>query len=290
VRRTRSFHASTGVWLIVGLFFLSATGLTWSTHAGAHFTMALDALDAHRPEIDTALPGTETAPAGGGHHESAAPAAALEIDPADTATVLDTARTAGLDGPLILAAPAEAGTAWTATQSDNVWPVRKDQVAVDPATKQVTSRNDWADYPFLAKVSALGIQAHMGILFGPINEALLVALALGLLCVIFWGYRMWWQRRPTRADRSRPLGTPPARGSWRKLATPGLLVGIVVTVALCWALPVFGWSLVIFLLADIYVAEIHRQRDAATREAALVAALDRPAGLETSAKETVGTR
>ncbi|MET7401490.1 PepSY-associated TM helix domain-containing protein, partial [Dactylosporangium sp. NPDC005572] len=57
VRRTRSFHAATGVWLVVGLLFLSATGLTWSTWAGANFSVALDNLDASRPVLDTSLGG-----------------------------------------------------------------------------------------------------------------------------------------------------------------------------------------------------------------------------------------
>lgn len=34
VRRTRGWHATTGIWLTVGLLFLSATGLTWSRYAG----------------------------------------------------------------------------------------------------------------------------------------------------------------------------------------------------------------------------------------------------------------
>jgi uncharacterized iron-regulated membrane protein len=33
VRRTCGWHASVGVWIIVGLLFLSATGLTWSQYA-----------------------------------------------------------------------------------------------------------------------------------------------------------------------------------------------------------------------------------------------------------------
>jgi len=268
VRRTRNWHASTGVWLIVGLFFLSATGLTWSLHAGARFTTVLDGLNAHAPDLDTALPdsGAGTAPAG--HH--AAPAApAADVDPADIATVLATARTAGLSGPLEIAVPAEPGTAWSATQTDNVWPVHKDAVAIDPAQQKVIAHNDFSDYPFLAKLTKLGIQAHMGILFGLINELLLVALALGLICVMFWGYRMWWQRRPTRTGRRAPVGTPPARGTWRQIPTAATLVGIAVTVALCWALPLFGWTLAAFLLTDLYFGEVQRQRDAATREAAL---------------------
>jgi uncharacterized iron-regulated membrane protein len=112
----------------------------------------------------------------------------------------------------------------------------------------------------------------MGVLFGPVNEILLIALASGLLCVIVWGYRMWWQRRPTRADRSRPFGTPPTRGTWRRLPSTGLLIGVMITIALAWALPVFGWSLLAFLLGDLFVGEFHRQRDAATREAAVARA------------------
>jgi uncharacterized iron-regulated membrane protein len=267
VRRTRNWHASTGVWLIVGLFFLSATGLTWSNHAGARFELALDGLSAHRPALDTALPNSATsAPEGGHHAEAGAAEASSDVDPADIATVLTTARSAGLSGPVEIAVPADAASAWSATQTDNVWPVRKDAIAVDPATQKVTARNDFADWPVVAKLSGLGIQAHMGVLFGLINELLLIAVALGLLVVIFWGYRMWWQRRPTRAGQRRPVGTAPSRGAWRRTRPVVLVVGGVVTAGLCWALPLFGWTLIAFLLTDLYIGEFQRQRDAATRE------------------------
>jgi uncharacterized iron-regulated membrane protein len=268
VRRTRGWHAGTGCWLIVGLFFLSATGLTWSLHAGDRFSSALDALHAHAPELDTTLATATTAAGPASHHGGVTNSTVPEPDPADVATVLATARAAGLSGALQLTAPTAAGTAWTAAEIDNTWPVHKDAVAVDPLTHSVSARNDWADYPVIAQLTKLGIQAHMGVLFGPVNEFLLVALALGLLCVIFWGYRMWWQRRPTRAGRSRPFGPPPARGSWRRLPSASLLLGLALTVALGWTLPVFGWSLAAFLLGDLYLAEIGRQRDAATLEAA----------------------
>ena len=266
VRRTRNWHASTGVWLIVGLFFLSATGLTWSNQAGARFSLALDALNAHAPELDTSLPNSETAKAPAGHHPTAATTAPTEVDPAEVASVLTTARAAGLEGPLEIAAPPEPGSAWSATQTDNVWPVRKDQLAIDPAQQQVTARNDWADYPFVAKLTKLGIKAHMGVLFGLINELLLVALMLGLICVTFWGYRMWWQRRPTRTGRRRQLGRTPSRGTWRPIPRAALAAGGLVTAGLCWAMPLFGWTLVAFLLADLYIAEFQRQRDLASRE------------------------
>jgi uncharacterized iron-regulated membrane protein len=266
VRRTRGWHAATGVWLVVGLLALSATGLTWSKYAGSRFETVMDGLDGHRAELDTALPDSAAAPTPAAHHGGAPTAELPDVDPADVTTVLATARAAGLAGPLTVAVPTEAGTAWTATQTDDRWPVHKDQVAIDADTKQVTARNNWSDAPVLAKLTRYGVLSHMGILFGPVNQILLIALALGLLCVTFWGYRMWWQRRPTRADRRRSAGTPPARGTWRRLPTAGLAIGVVATVALCWALPLFGWSLVAFVLADLYVAEFQRQRDAASRE------------------------
>ncbi|WP_238432720.1 PepSY-associated TM helix domain-containing protein [Micromonospora tarensis] len=210
VRRTRGWHATTGIWLTVGLLFLSATGLTWSRYAGANFSAGLDALNARTPVISTSLDGAPPA-AGGGHHGSSGADGMVESAAFDR--VSTAARAAGLSGPVEIAPATEPGSAWTVTQVDNTWPVAKDRVAVDPTGGQVTARSDFADWPVLAKLSGLGIQAHMGILFGPVNQILLAALALGLLCVIVWGYRMWWQRRPARADRRALAGTPPARGA-----------------------------------------------------------------------------
>jgi uncharacterized iron-regulated membrane protein len=103
----------------------------------------------------------------------------------------------------------------------------------------------------------------MAVLFGPVNQLVLALTAIGLLAMIVWGYRMWWQRRPTRADRRRPLGDPPPRGTWRHLP-PGLLVGgILVVIALCWAIPLLGWSLVAFLAVDAVAGLVHRRRAAA---------------------------
>ncbi|WP_309246058.1 PepSY domain-containing protein [Verrucosispora sioxanthis] len=163
--------------------------------------------------------------------------------------VLAVARDAGLSGPVEIS-PGTPGTAWAVAQTDNTWPVRLDQVAVDPGTNTVTARNDYADWSLLAKLSALGVQAHMGLLFGVLNQILLAALAVGLLCVIVWGYRMWWQRRPTRADRRSPVGAPPARGG----------LGVPVAVAVGWALPWFGIPLLGFLVADVVVGVFARRR------------------------------
>ncbi|MER7278571.1 PepSY domain-containing protein [Dactylosporangium sp. NPDC000244] len=260
VRRTRGFHAATGVWLVIGLLFLSATGLTWSRWAGGNFGDALDAMDARRPALDTSLTGA-AAPAGAAHHGEA-PATAAG-DPAQIDAVLRIALAGGLSGPIEISPPAEAGAAWSVVENDNVWPVHFDKVAIDPASGTIVHRTDYADWPFLAKLSALGVQAHMGYLFGLANQLLLAALAIGLLCVITWGYRMWWQRRPTRADRRAPVGPPPARGAWRGVRPPLLVAGVLVTAAIGWALPTFGVTLLAFLIADAAASLRTRCRPAA---------------------------
>ncbi|MFI7336048.1 PepSY-associated TM helix domain-containing protein [Micromonospora aurantiaca (nom. illeg.)] len=169
VRRTRGWHATTGVWLAVGLLFLSATGLTWSRYAGANFGAGLDVLRAGTPELSTTLDGVPPPASGGGHQHGGA-ATGTADNPASFDIVLTSARGAGLSGPVEISPAAESGQAWTVAQVDNTWPVAKDRISVDPTTGGVTDRSDFADWPLLARLSSLGIQAHMGILFGPVKS------------------------------------------------------------------------------------------------------------------------
>lgn len=251
VRRTRSWHASTGVWVAVVLLILSATGLTWSTYAGARFDLVQEAFDSTLVAPDTALAGHE------GHTSSND---ATSADLSDVDTVLSAARTAGLDGPVDITPAAAVGEAWTVAQADNVWPIGYDVVAVDPSAGAVTDHVRWADQPLLAQLAKLGVQAHMGVLFGLANQIVLALAAIGLLGMIVWGYRMWWQRRPTRVDRSRSVGDPPARGAWRTLPRAPLVVGVLVVAAIGWAIPLLGLSLLAFLVIDILTGFTIRRR------------------------------
>ncbi|MEW2164906.1 PepSY domain-containing protein [Streptomyces sp. NPDC007084] len=261
VRRTRNWHAVTGVWLAVGLLALSATGLTWSRFAGEHFSQALDALRSGTPGVSTTLSGSAETATGGHDHAAGGTDTdgAKGADPADIDGVLDAARRDGVDGPVEIAVPQDGATAWTVSQTRNLWPVGRDSVAVDAATDQVVDRVDFADWPLLSKLTRWGINVHMGTLFGLANQILLAVLAVGLICVIFWGYRMWWQRRPTRADRRAPLGSPPARGAWRGMPSWGLALGVVAVVALGWALPLFGIPLAAFLAVDLATGAVRRR-------------------------------
>ncbi|MFJ3895391.1 PepSY-associated TM helix domain-containing protein [Streptomyces sp. NPDC090083] len=253
VRRTRSWHAVTGLWLAAGLLVLSATGMTWSRYAGAHFGEALDALSSHTPSVSTSLSTDSGA-------TKAASGTGKSVDPNEIDGVLKAARADNLSGPVEIAVPADGTTAWTVTQTRNLWPVGRDSLAVDATTDTVVDRVDFADWPLLSKLTRWGINAHMGTLFGLANQLVLATLATGLICVIVWGYRMWWQRRPTRADRRAPLGAPPVRGAWRGMPSWGLAAGVLALIAVGWALPLFGIPLAVFLAVDIAVGAVRRRR------------------------------
>ncbi|MFH0515641.1 PepSY-associated TM helix domain-containing protein [Streptomyces sp. M41] len=255
VRRTRSWHAATGVWIALGMLFLSATGLTWSTYAGENFSKALDSLKSSTPYVDTALTGADASGADSGAPKSA--------DPSDIDGVLKAARDNGIDGPVSISVPEDGASAWSVSQTRNLWPVGRDTVAVDAATEKVVDRVDFADWPLLAKLTTWGVQGHMGLLFGIVNQIVLALLAIGLICVILWGYRMWWQRRPTRADRRTFLGTPPARGGWRGMPSWSVAVGIVVVALIGWVIPLFGIPLAAFLAIDLAVGAARSRRTTA---------------------------
>lgn len=245
-RRVLSLHGTTGLACVLGLLFLSATGLTWSRYAGEHFSAALTALDATAPELATTLPG----------------GVAASTDVAtDSGRVITAARAAGLDGPVVLTLPTDGG-AWTVAQDDDRWPVRLDEAAVDGQTGEIIGRNAWSDRPLLSKTSSLGISAHMGVLFGPWSQLFLALTALGLLAVVLWGYRSWWQRRPTRNER-RAVGSAPPRAAWRELRPDVLAAIVTVTAAVSWAVPLLGASLIGFLVLDAALHAVRRQAVAA---------------------------
>ncbi|MET0899601.1 MAG: PepSY-associated TM helix domain-containing protein [Mycobacterium sp.] len=236
-------HGTVGVWALVFMLFLSATGITWSTYAGAHVTDLRAALDWQRPQLDTAA-GEHT-----GHEEHSASA----VDPAsiDLDAMVAAANQAGVDAPLELTLPAESGTGVSVTEIDKPFRLTTDVAAVDPTTLQVTGEVDyWRDYTPVAMLADWGIRMHMGFLFGFLNQTLLLAVAVGITVAIVLGYRMWWQRRPTRGS-DWPLGRPPARGGLRRIHPAAVVALLACAAAVGWFLPLLGLSLAAFVLVDL---------------------------------------
>lgn len=267
-RRTLSWHGAVGSWVVLGMLGLSATGLTWSQYAGANVTELRSALDWSTPAVTADLAGHEGHAAtgheghGAGHggHGGAANggrgAEAGRAGAAETAqrgtgyqAAYDAGRGADLVGPLEVAGPTGPTAAFVVQELDKSWPTQADAAAVDPATDEVVDVVRFEDYPLAAKLARWGIDAHMGLLFGVWNQLALVMLAGALVTMIVLGYRMWWQRRPTRSHRLR-MGRPARRGAWREVGAVRLAVVVVVTVGVGWFLPVLGLSLLVFVVLD----------------------------------------
>lgn len=264
-RRTLSRHGSLGLWAATGFVLLSATGLTWSTYAGANIGSVQDQLGGATPVVSATLKSGEGAAGGAGGHEGheghggdSGPGGDHEGMDIGIDNALTAARQAGLDGPVIVKPPAE-GTGYVVAQRDNQFPVRLDSVAVDPGTGLIMDELRFADYPLLAQLTRIGIDAHMGLTFGLVNQLLLAALALSLILIIVWGYRMWWQRRPTQ-DRTLGVGKPMARGAWRKVPLPVLLPLIAAAALVGWFVPLLGITLVAFLVLDTVLGAVARAR------------------------------
>lgn len=248
-RRTLGLHGTVGVWAALGFLFLSATGLTWSTYAGAN-------IDELRTSLRQATPSI-SASAGGEHggHGGAAGAGGSGDHGVGLDRVLAAARAEGLGDPVEIVPPADASSAYVVKQVQRSWPTKGDTVAIDPATGEVTDVLRFADYPVLAKLTRWGIDLHTGILFGLFNQILLVALTLALILLIVWGYRMWWQR-----GRDSAFGRPIPRGAWQQVP-PQILVPLVVVVAVIgYFVPLLGISLAAFIAVDVVLGEVSHRR------------------------------
>jgi uncharacterized iron-regulated membrane protein len=99
----------------------------------------------------------------------------------------------------------------------------------------------------------------MGFLFGWLNQLLLLGVAVALLAVLVRGYRMWWQRRPTRGSDC-AVGRTPVRGGIRRIHPASAVVGALLIVAVGWFLPVLGVSLLGFLAVDAALGALKARR------------------------------
>ncbi|MFD0412555.1 PepSY-associated TM helix domain-containing protein [Streptomyces sp. NPDC127108] len=264
-RRTLTLHGTVGVWTAAGLIFLSATGLTWSAYAGQSIADLREAIGQTTPTVSTSLAtaGESGAPAAGEHAEHGGSAsggtggAGKPDDGKDIGfdAVLAAARDRGISGPVEVVPPADASSAYVVKEIQRGLPGKQDSAAVDPTTGKVVDVLRFDDYPMLAKLTRWGIDAHSGTLFGLANQILLGAVAVGLILLIVWGYRMWWQR-----GRGSAFGRPLPRGAWQHVPAYVLVPLMAAVAVLGYFVPLLGIPLVAFLAVDIALGEIAHRR------------------------------
>lgn len=262
VRGLRGLHSSVGLWLLLGLLFFSATGLTWSQYAGSNIGILRGWYGWSTPSVATALP----SPGAGAtmdmpmsmpmdehaehHMHMPIPApSGKAVDPALFDAVLATARLANLQAERIEIRPSmSAQKAWVVSEIDRRWPTRVDAVAIDPGTLEVLDKVEFAQYSLPAKLTRWGIDAHMGVLFGLANQLVLVVVASGLAVMVVMGYLMWWRRRPSLTAQ------PTMTDAWRQLGRTSQIGVLATATVLGVCLPVFGWSLLALVICDLLLS------------------------------------
>ncbi|WP_115854464.1 PepSY-associated TM helix domain-containing protein [Kushneria indalinina] len=263
-RRASRWHNRLGPWALIGFLFFSATGLTWSKYAGDNIGELRHMFGWQTPTVSTHLDGVT--PAEQGPHAEHADHAGHDMamvehtsDPALYDRVLSAARDEGLMAGRIEIVPAAGpGSAWKVREIGREWPTEVDEAAIDPTTLAVIDRTRFETFPLAAKLTRWGIDLHMGVLFGVINQLVLVIFASALVIMLVLGYAMWWRRRPTRASTAvTPVTLIQALV---RAPRPAALVVVVAAVLLGLALPVLGASLVLLILIDGAVALAQRRR------------------------------
>lgn len=255
VRRSslRSWHASAGLWLMLGLLFFSATGLTWSQYAGDNIGVLRAYYGWSTPSVSTALikpvvmdmPMDEHA----AHTMHMAPVAAgPTIDPARFDSVLAAARNANIGAAKVEIRPSSnPEKAWVVSEIDRSWPTQVDAVSINPNTLAVVDKVEFDQYSLPAKLTRWGIDAHMGVLFGWVNQLILVLFASGLAAMVIIGYLLWWRRRPTLKKQ------PTLIDAWRQSSRGARAAWLLMAISLSVCLPVLGWSLLALLVCDFIV-------------------------------------
>lgn len=264
-RRVFGWHASLGVWLVLGALFLAASGITWSTYGGANVAALRAALSWQTPALDTTLSGASgAADPHADHGVVAAPTADVSPDAFDD--VLEVARTVNVNVGLVeIRPPAASGQAWVVQEIQRSFPTEVDAVAVDGDTLAVVDRVDFADYPFMAKLSRWAIDIHMGSMFGVLNQIALFVVASAIAVMVVLGYLMWWKRRPTRDD-ARRVGTAP-REALPQAPLWGIALVVAAAIGIGYALPLVGIPLAAFVVVDAAVGAARARRVRSARSA-----------------------
>ncbi|RNI20687.1 PepSY-associated TM helix domain-containing protein [Flexivirga caeni] len=249
-RRSRSWHAATGVWLLLGALFLSATGITWSLHAGSNVREIRSALNWSAPALTTTTPTTGGADDTPAAYDGDAQRTGKDLRVFDE--VLAKARSVNIHNSQVeIDLPTQPGQAWTVAEIRRQWPIAANSVAIDPSTMSVVSQTNWAKFPLAAKLTQWGINGHMGLLFGLANQIVLFVLGLAMAAMVVLGYVMWWHRRPTRAARK--MGRRPPAGALARAPWWAQLLLAAGASGLGMLLPELGITLLAFLLVDALV-------------------------------------
>jgi uncharacterized iron-regulated membrane protein len=247
----RDLHAVTGFWISGLVLFLLLTGLPWTEVWG-------DAFKQVRRMTGTAAVSqdwTNSRSQEHAEHQKQAkaedgPRAMGGMDmggmtlaehmammggppPLSWTAITGRVRAMNLPPPVLIRPPSAKSPMWRVKSDTQNRPQRVD-LELDPVTGDVVRRVDFGAKHPIDKVVGVAIAAHEGQLFGPLNQALGVLAALGLVTLSVTASVIWWRRRPEGV-----LGAPERLGDGQ--VSRGW---VALVLALGVFLPVLGASLI----------------------------------------------
>ncbi|MFT9315613.1 MAG: PepSY domain-containing protein [Acetobacter orientalis] len=254
--RWRDLHAVTGVWTSVFLVLFLVSGLPWSFVWG-HALQSVEntvgrltsvkgweigavpaaaVIAGHPLGQPQKLPAKENMDMPGMDMPAVSTSFAEGNLLSSLDTVVQTASTLSLPAPVIITS---SGSLWTVRSDTQNRPLRE-SVTVTP-DGHVVKPETFAEKGLMDRIIGYGVAAHEGQLFGKMNQAVNLLVAMGLLMMSSAATVLWLKRKPAGS-----LGAPPALPT----QTYGL-GGIIVLIILALFLPELGISLVVLSLASL---------------------------------------
>lgn len=233
----RDLHAVTGMWVSFFAIFLLITGLPWTNVWGKGFDMVRDFTGTAAVSKDwTQSRAAERAATAEAftHHGHDAPYYVANVD-----DIAASARAARLAPPVSITPPNAKNPHWMARSmaGDRISRV---EIAYSAQDGSEVRREAFGDKHVIDQAVGIGIAAHEGQLFGPLNQALGVLTALGLVVLSVSAFVMWRKRAPSGV-----LGAPPPIPDQKIGVGIGLLI-----FAFALFLPVLGACLILVALLE----------------------------------------
>ncbi|WP_336009854.1 PepSY-associated TM helix domain-containing protein [Acinetobacter calcoaceticus] len=243
------WHSTLGLFLFPLLLIIAITGLTWSEWAGDNIRVVRQWLNWQTPTLATSLQ-TDNLPTVMHHEHHEMPHSEnlnLNIVSSEFDTALSIARAHGIDAAKIQIKPPTSGNqAWTVAEIQRKWPTQADSIAIDMEQHKVIDQLAFKDYSFVAKLTRWGVDAHIGILFGLMNQLVLALYALALCFMIIYAYKAAFKNSNLKLMTSHFVGQ--SLFVWTRATGQQKVLLMLAGIVLGLSLPVFGFSILLTIL------------------------------------------
>lgn len=255
----RDLHSVTGIWISAFALFILFSGLPWAKSWGGDLKKLRSVVAGHATHQDWITGSSDERAQTLARNQNALASAMPDmpdmpgmaptpqiITPhafAPLPTLIATVTPLHLPYPVLITPPKTKNGPWGARSDTQDRPLRV-TLLLDPRTGAILHREGFAQHNLVDRIVAIGVAAHEGQLFTPLNQLVSLATALGLILICISAIVLWWRRRETGI-----LGAPTPVPQPRRASMPF----VTALVALCLYLPMLGISLLCVLLTETLV-------------------------------------